>query len=105
MSHPMHEPVVELIRKATSLMDALLRDRIDVEEYAAKLNELDVNHVMATYEEEFKRDARLVYYLDALMLLSSLQHELDFQVAEYGANVALEDMRCLQELERKFPQS
>lgn len=104
MSHPMHEPVVELIHRATALMDDLLRDRINVEEYAAKLNELEVNHIMATYEEEFKSDARLVYYLDALMLLSSLQHELDFQVAEYGSNVALEDMRCLQDLERKFPQ-
>lgn len=104
MSHPMHEPIIELIHRATVLMDDLLRDRINVEEYAAKLNELDVNHVMATYKEEFKRDVRLVYYLDALMLLSSLQHELDFQVAEYGYNVALEDMRCLQDLERKFPQ-
>ncbi len=105
MSHPMHEPVRELVHRATALMDDLLRDRIDVEEYAAKLNELDVDHIMVTYEEDFKRDVRLVYYLDALMLLSSLQHELDFQVAEYGVNVALEDMRCLQDLERKFPQT
>jgi hypothetical protein len=99
----MHEPVVELIHRATALMDNLLRDRIDVEEYSAKLNELDVERVMTMYEDDFKRDVKLVYYLDALMLLSSLQHELDFQVAEYGANVALEDMRCLQDLERKFP--
>jgi hypothetical protein len=38
---------------------------------------------------DFKKNAGLVYYLDALMLLSSLQDELDFQVAEYGTNVAL----------------
>ncbi len=105
MSHPMHEPVVSLIHTATALMDDLLRGRIDNEEYADKLKELDVDAVMIRHEEDFKRDVRFVYYLDALMLLSSLQHELDFQVAEYGANVALEDMRCLQELEHKFPQS
>lgn len=105
MSHPMHEPVVELIHKATALMDDLMRYRIDVEEYAVKLNELDVDSIMETYKEDFKRDVQLVYYLDALMLLSSLQHELDFQVAEYGFNVALEDMRCLQDLERKFPKN
>lgn len=105
MTHPIHEPVVELIHKATSLMDDLLRYRIEVEEYAVKLKELNVDDLLATYQEDFKKDMRLVYYLDALMLLSSLQHELDFQVAEYGANVALEDMRCLQDLERKFPTS
>ncbi|MEW6348577.1 MAG: hypothetical protein AB1646_05910 [Thermodesulfobacteriota bacterium] len=105
MSHPVHEPVVSVIRKATSLMDDLLRGRIDVDAYAGKLKELDVEAIMVTHEEDFKKDVRLVYYLDALMLLSSLQHELDFQVAEYGTNVALEDMRCLQELEHKFPQS
>jgi hypothetical protein len=36
------------------------------------------------------------------MLLSSLQQELEFQVAEYGANVASEDIKCLRELMEKF---
>ena len=66
---------------------------------------LDVKDILVTYKEDFKKNAELVYYLDALMLLSSLQDELDFQVAEYGANVALEDMRYLEELLDKFPET
>jgi DNA integrity scanning protein DisA with diadenylate cyclase activity len=104
MSHPLHEAVVDLIQKAVALMDGLLRYRIDLDEYSEKLRALDVDSVMVAHERDFKNDAKLVYYLDALMLLSSLQHELDFQVAEYGANVALEDMQTLQELLEKFPE-
>jgi len=105
MAHPMHESVVDLIQQAMTLMDRLLRDRIDEKEYAEQLRTLDVDSVMVAYEGDFKEDAGLVYYLDALMLLSSLQHELEFQVAEYGSNVALEDMRNLEELMNKFPRT
>lgn len=105
MTHPMHESVVDLIQKARKIMDQFLRDRIDVEEFSAKLKALDVKDTLVTYKEEFKQNAGLVYYLDALMLLSSLQDELDFQVTEYGTNVALEDMRYLEELLDKFPES
>lgn len=104
MPHPMHEAVVDLIQKAVALMDGFLRYQTDLNEYSEKLRALDVDTVMVVYANDFKNDATLVYYLDALMLLSSLQHELDFQVAEYGANVALEDMRNLQELLKKFPE-
>lgn len=103
MAHPMHDRVTEAVGKAIALMDDLLRDRIDLAQYASGLKGLDVDSVLADYKEDFQKDVGLVYYLDALMLLSSLQHELDFQVAEYGANVALEDMRNLQELSGKFP--
>ncbi len=81
---------------------------MDVSEYAAKLRELDADSVLENYRDDFKDDVRLVYYLDALMILSSLQHELDFQVAEYGGNVATEDIKMLRELLHKFgniPQS
>ncbi|MGB6067208.1 MAG: hypothetical protein WBG50_20565 [Desulfomonilaceae bacterium] len=105
MPHPMHEAVVDLIQKAVALMDGFLRYQFDLNEYSEKLKALDVDAVMVTYANDFKNDATLVYYLDSLMLLSSLQHELDFQVAEYGANVALEDMRNLLELLKKFPQA
>ena len=105
MAHPMHEQVIDVVDKAIALMDGLLRYRIELEEYAEKLRELDVDSIMVAHESDFKTDEKLVYYLDALMLLSSLQHELDFQVAEYGTNVALEDMRNLQELVKKFPET
>jgi hypothetical protein len=105
MPHPINKPVSALINRAVPLMDAFMRDRIDVEQYAEELNRLDVDSVMVAFEDELKKDARLVYYLDALMILSSLQHELHFQVAEYGANVAKEDMRNLQELAAKFPKN
>lgn len=103
MAHPMHESVVDLIQRATALMDDLLRYRIEVDEYSSKLRALDVDGVMVAYEDDLKTDPGLVHYLDALMLLSSLQQELEFQVAEYGTNVAIEDMRTLEELMRKFP--
>jgi hypothetical protein len=102
MAHPMHDSVVDLAQRAIGFMDGLLRDRMDLEEYAAKLKELDADAILAKYEDDFKHDVRLVYYLEALMLLSSLRHELDFQVAEYGTNVATEDMRMLRELLEKF---
>jgi hypothetical protein len=101
----MHQQVVALINEAVALMDDLLRDRIEIDRYAAELRKLNVDDVLVAYKEDFKKDAALVYYLDALMLLSSLQHEIEFQVSEYGANVALEDMRSLQELMTKFPSS
>jgi hypothetical protein len=104
MSHPVRQPLIDLMQQAISLMDDFLRSRVDLEEYAERLNALDVNTLMETYKEDFKRDPGLVYYLDALMLLSSLQHELEFQVAEYGANVANEDLKNLRELLEKFPQ-
>ena len=105
MTHPMHQPIVDIINEAIVLMDDFMRDRIELDLYSQKLKELNVDDLLETYQEEFKTDARLVYYLDALMLLSSLQHELDFQVAEYGANVASEDMKCLRELLDKFPKT
>jgi hypothetical protein len=108
MHHPMHDSVVELVDKAIVIMDGFLRDRMDLAEYAANLNKLDADAVLAKYSADFKDDVKLVYYLDALMMLSSLQHELDFQVAEYGANVANEDIKMLRELLHKFghnPQS
>ena len=103
MTHPIHQPTVQAMHKALDLMDDFMRDRIELDLYSQKLKALNVDDLLETYQEEFKTDARLVYYLDALMLLSSLQHELDFQVAEYGANVASEDMKCLRELLDKFP--
>ncbi len=103
MAHPMHDRVVEAVTMAIALMDRFLRDRIDLGQYAEGLKELEVDDILATNKKDFQQDVGLVYYLDALMLLSSLQQELDFQVAEYGANVALEDMRNLQELMGKFP--
>lgn len=105
MSHAMREPVIELVQQAMSLMDDFLRDRVDLQGYAERLNALEANSILETYQDDFKRDPGLVYYLDALMLLSSLQHELEFQVAEYGANVATEDLKNLRELLEKFPKN
>ncbi len=102
MPHPIHEPVVALVKNAIALMDSFLRDRIDLQTYSEKLRELDADSLLGQYKQEFKQDPALVYYLDALMLLSSLQHELEFQVAEYGANVASEDINMLKELMGKF---
>ena len=102
MQHPMHETVVELVEKAIGLMDGFLRDRMDFAEYAAKLKELDADSVLDRYKDDFKSDVKLIYYLDALMMLSSLQNELEFQVAEYGGSVASEDIKMLRELLHKF---
>ena len=103
MSHPIREPVIELVQQAMGLMDDFLRDRIDLTEYSRQLKALNIDPLMETYQEDFKSKSDMVYYLDALMLLSSLQHELEFQVAEYGANVATEDLKNLRELLEKFP--
>lgn len=103
MTHPIHNPTVQIINGAVELMDDFLRARIDLDVYSRKLSTFDVDSLLEKYTEDLKKDAQLVYYLDALMLLSSLQQELDFQVTEYGASVASEDMKCLRELLAKFP--
>ena len=103
MTHPIHDPTVQIINEAITLMDQFMRDRIELDVYRRKLSEFDVDSLLDAYMEDFKKDAGMVYYLDALMLLSSLQQELDFQVAEYGESVASEDMKCLRELLAKFP--
>ncbi|HLA82058.1 MAG: hypothetical protein A2V77_09365 [Anaeromyxobacter sp. RBG_16_69_14] len=103
MPHVIHQPVVAIVQNAISIMDALLRDRIDLQSYIRQIKELDADSLLAQYQADFRQDPALVYYLDALMMLSSLQHELDFQVSEYGANVASEDVSMLKELLEKFP--
>jgi hypothetical protein len=103
MTHPLHQPVVDIINQAIGLMDDFMRMSIDANDYSQKLKQIDVDTLLKTHEIDFKRDPKLVYYLDALMLLSSLQHQLDFQIAEYGANVASEDMKCLREILDKLP--
>jgi hypothetical protein len=103
MTHAMHDAVVDVVKKAIRLMDRVLRRQLNAEEYKAAINELDVDSIMATYREEFKSNPSLIYYLDALMLVASLQRELDFEVAEYGLNVALDDKKNLEDLLRRFP--
>ncbi|MFZ1985572.1 MAG: hypothetical protein WAU91_14235 [Desulfatitalea sp.] len=98
----LHRAVVEIVHQAIGIMDDLLRDRIDMQAYARGLKALDADSLLEAHQQEFKRDPKNVCYLDALMIISSLQHELDFQVAEYGANVASEDIKMLKELLPKF---
>jgi hypothetical protein len=100
--HPIHHSVVQVMQQSIDLMDALMRDKIDLDAYAKELNALKVDDLLGSYQEDFKKDPKMVYYLDALMILSSLQHELDFQVTEYGVNVASEDIRMLKDLLHKF---
>jgi hypothetical protein len=105
MPHAIHQPVVAMIQKAIGIMDELLRDRIDLKQYSQQIKELDADGLLSQYQQDFRGDPALVYYLDALMMLSSLQHELDFQVAEYGVNVASEDISMLKELLAKLGQA
>jgi hypothetical protein len=94
----LHQSVVDLIHQAIGYMDELMRDAIDLDAYAKGLKSLDADTLLETYQEDFKSKPDLVHYLDALMIISSLQHELDFQVAEYGVNVATEDIKMLKDL-------
>jgi hypothetical protein len=94
----LRQSVVDLVHQAIGFMDDLLRDKIDLAVYAASLKALDADGLLDAFGVEFKQHPELVYCLDALMIISSLQHELDFQVAEYGVNVASEDIKMLKEL-------
>ena len=94
----LHQSVVDLIHQAIGYMDELMRDAIDLDAYAEGLKSLEADTLLETYQEDFKTKPDLVHYLDALMIISSLQHELDFQVAEYGVNVATEDIKMLKDL-------
>jgi hypothetical protein len=98
MAHSLHQSVVDLIHQGIDLMDDLMRDKIDLPGYTLGLKGLDADGLLFAHREEFKRNPDLVYYLDALMIVSSLQHELDFQVTEYGVNVVSEDIKMLKEL-------
>jgi hypothetical protein len=98
MTHPMHQQVVDIINQAIGLMDEFMRMNFDADSYSQKLSEIDVDTLLEKYQADFKSDSQLVYYLDALMLISSLQHQLDFQIAEYGESVASEDIKCLREI-------
>ncbi len=98
----LHQSVVDIVHQAIGFMDDLMRDKVDVQEYARNLRSLDVDSLLEAHQQSFRQDPKMVYYLDALMIISSLQHELDFQVAEYGVNVASEDIKMLRELLPKF---
>jgi hypothetical protein len=103
MTHPTHQPVVDIINQAIGMMDDFIRMKIDLCGYSQKLGEIDADYFLEKYKTDFKKDQQLIYYLDSLTLLSSLQHQLDFQIAEYGANVASEDITCLRKILDKFP--
>ena len=105
MAPSLHQSVVDMVHQAIGLMDDLLREKIDLDAYARGLKSFDANGFLAEFQKSFKEDSKLVYYLDALMIISSLQHELDFQVAEYGANVASEDIKMLKELLPKLDET
>lgn len=102
MVRSLHQSVVDIVHQAIDLMNDLMRDNIDLPVYSRRFKALDADALLNAYQDDFKRDPKLVYYLDALMIISSLQHELDFQVAEYGVNVASEDIKMLRELLPKF---
>ncbi len=102
MAPGLHQKVVDLVHQAIEIMDDLMRDKIDLQDYAQRLKTLDAESLMEAHQQEFKQNPKMVYYLDALMIISSLKHELDFQVAEYGYNVASEDIKMLKELLPKF---
>ncbi len=102
MVHSLHQSVVDMVHQAIGYMDELMRDKIDIEAYARGLKTLDSDGLLTAYQADFKRNPGLVYYLDALMIISSLQQELDFQIVEYGVNVASEDVKMLRELLPKF---
>lgn len=98
MAPSLYQSVIDMIQQAIGFMDDLLRDKIDLDVYTRSLKSLDADGLLAEFQKDFKKDPKLVYCLDALMIISSLQHELDFQVAEYGVNVASEDIKMLKEL-------
>jgi hypothetical protein len=104
MANDLHQSVVDIVHLAIGIMDDLMRERIDIEAYARNLKALDADGLLEAYHKDFKEDPNKVFYLDALMTISSLQHELDFQIAEYGASVASEDIKMLKELLPKFEQ-
>lgn len=98
MADSLHQSVVDLVHQTIGIMDDLMRDKIDLPVYARRLKALDADGLLEANQQAFRHNPRLVCYLDALMIISSLQHELDFQVAEYGVNVASEDIKMLREL-------
>lgn len=104
MSQPIHQRAMEIAEQAIVIMDDFMRNRIDIDTYAQKLNTLDVDSIMEQLHQEFKKDHKSVYSLEILMILSSLQHELEFQVKEYGANVVSEDIKMLKEMLYKLTQ-
>jgi hypothetical protein len=105
MAQSLHQSVVELVHQAIGIMDELMRDRIDLPIYTRELKTLDADGLLDTFKDELRHNPDRVHHLDALMIISSLQHELDFQVAEYGVNVASEDIKMLRELLPKLQDS
>jgi hypothetical protein len=94
----LHQSVVDMIHQVTDLMDRLMRDAIDLGAYTEGLKSLDPDGLLDAYQKDLMQNPDLVHYLNALMMISSLQQELDFQVAEYGVNVASEDIKMLKDL-------
>jgi len=102
MTKSMHQTAIQMAQQAIDLMDDLMRDKIDLDMYKQQLDALAVDEALDQFPQDFKQDPKSVYCLEIFMILSSLQHELEFQVAEYGQNVASEDIRMLTELLHKL---
>ena len=55
MPHIIHQPVVAMVQKAIGIMDAFLRDRIDLRTYAETLlKELNADDLLARYRQDFR---------------------------------------------------
>jgi hypothetical protein len=102
MRQSIHEVAIETAERAIDMMDDLLRDKIDLDTYTQHLSTLDVDSILEVFDRNFKQDPKLIYCLEIFMIISSLQHQLEFQVAEYGLNVASEDIRMLKDLLNKL---
>jgi hypothetical protein len=102
MTQAIHQQAIQMAQQAIDLMDDLMRLRIDLDIYKQRLDELPVDEALDNFPQDFKQDPKSVYCLEIFMILSSLQHELEFQVAEYGENVASEDIRMLTDLLHKL---
>lgn len=102
MTQSIQQYAIKIAQQAIAVMDDLMRGKIDLDMYVQQLAKLEVDSVLDEFPKDFKQDPKSVYCLEIFMILSSLQNELEFQVAEYGVNVASEDIRMLNDLLQKL---
>ena len=46
MTHPIHDPTVQIINEAITLMDQFMRNQIDLDVYGRKLRAFDVDSLL-----------------------------------------------------------
>ncbi len=94
--------VTEIIKEAVKVLYDYLRGLKSTKEVLNEINNLRVNDLLRKYWNELIKNEKYADFLEALLIISSIARELEFQEKEYGLDSVKEDIESLAKLYLKI---